>query len=176
MVLKISTEHASVTIVPVVTWDLSAGKFVTRQRIGNEWLDVAVVQPFAIDVWLATHGWEQFVAAQDGKPGRRDVKTTSVSDDLPARPGDGWKPFYAAPCNSSEIGGRELIIRGQEVTAEFVRLMHDCAATFGDTDEVVIPVVSVATRETEFGLAPSMTVINFMPRPDHWRRPTVSFR
>ena len=71
---------------------------------------------------------------------------------------------------------RELTIKGIEVTASFVDLLETLAELFSDLDEVLLPVIEVGSKETDYGLAPVFMVENLLQRPDHWKPPIVSFK
>src|SRR3954468_22332022 len=116
MVLKVSRTHAVAPVTKQVKWDLEQGVFVTEKPIDRQ-LKWVPVTDFAMDVWMAQHGWEIWVEVGDKK--QRQVVMASVSDDLPAQP-EGGKPLYTVPVHGTHLGGmRELAIKGIEVTASF---------------------------------------------------------
>jgi hypothetical protein len=173
MVLKISRAHAVAPVTKQVTWDFDNGTFITEKLIDKKFQPVPVCD-FAVDVWQAQHGWE--VWSDVGGKKQRQVIMAAVSNDLPAQP-DGGKPLYTVPVHGNHLGGmRELTIKGIEVTAAFVDLLEQFAKEFGGIDDVVLPVVEVSSKETDYGLAPVFSIENLMPRPDHWKAPTVSFK
>jgi hypothetical protein len=173
MVLKVNRTHAVAPVTKQVKWDLEQGVFVTEKPIDRQFKWVPVTD-FAMDIWLAQHGWEIWTKAGDKM--QRQVIMASVSDDLPPQP-EGGKPLYTVPVHGNDLGGmRELTIKGIEVTASFVKLLTDFQESFGDVDEMMLPVIEVGCKETDYGLAPVFNVENMIQRPDHWKPAIVSFR
>lgn len=173
MSLKINRAHAVAPTTKQVKWDLGQGVFVTEKPVNKEFKWVPVTD-FAMDVWMAHHGWEIWPEVNNKK--QRQVIMASVSNDLPPQP-EGGKPLYTVPVHATHLGGmRELTIKGIEVTASFVDLLETLAELFSDLDEVLLPVIEVGSKETDYGLAPVFMVENLLQRPDHWKPPIVSFK
>ena len=175
MVLKVSRAHATEPALKQVTWDLYAGTFVMpkAKKVGTDWLDVPV-SDFVMDIWLAQHGWEAWVET-NGKKQPRYVMA-SVSDDIPAQP-DSSKPLHTVPVHGAPLGGRrECVIKGKEVTAAFLDLLEGIAAELRDLNDMLLPVLSVMSKETDYGLAPVFSIENLIPRPKHWQQAIVSFK
>ena len=128
MALKIAKREFIEPTLMAVRWDQQSGEFLTRFKVGNEWQDRPVTEPFAIDVWMAQHGYEGWFDI-DGKRTRKTV-LASISDDLPHDPGEGYKPLYVVPINNRAIGTRELTLKGVEVTNSFVDLAQTFAENF----------------------------------------------
>jgi len=173
MVLKVNRAHAVAPVTKQVTWDFEQGVFVTQKLINKQFQPVSVTD-FAMDIWLAQHGWE--VWSEVGGKKQRQVIVASVSDELPAQP-EGGTPLYTVPVHGNHLGGmRELAIKGIEVTASFVDLLETVAESLADMDEPLLPVIEVGRKETDYGLAPVFCVEKLIQRPDHWKQPIVSFK
>jgi hypothetical protein len=173
MVLKVNRAHAVAPVTKHVSWDLDAGVFVTEKLVNKQFQPVAVTH-FAMDIWQAQHGWE--VWSEVGGKKQRSVVMASVSAELPKQP-EGGKPLYTVPVCGQHLGGtRELVIKGVEVTASFVDLLETLAEPFAKLNELLLPIIEVTSKETDYGLAPVFSIENLMPRPKHWKPPIVSFK
>jgi hypothetical protein len=93
-----------------------ARRFVTEKPIDKTFKWVPVTD-FAMDVWLAQHGWEMWPYWRQAA---KEVVMASVSDDLPPQP-EGGEPLYTVPIHN--LGGMRALTIGIEVTASFVKLL-----------------------------------------------------
>ncbi len=159
--------------VQAVTWNQSAGEFTTSQRVNGNFEQMSVKDSFALDYHLARHGYETW----NGQDERRERKLcmAAVSAPLPAQPDKTWKPLYTVPVWSTELGGqRELVIKGEAVTAAFADLFDAIEATVKGIDEAVVPMVSVSSVMGDFGTAPVFEIEDWIPRPEKWGTPIVT--
>jgi hypothetical protein len=158
-----------------VQWDFNLGAFTTSQRVGNEWQQVPVAQPFALDFWLAQHGYEVWTDSNGKK--ERKTSMASVSGPMPEEPSGKTTRLYTVPVWSGELGGqRELVIKGEAITAAFADLFDEIEAKLDGVDDVPVPIVSVSSKDTvEYGKAPVFNLDDWELRPNNWPKPIVSF-
>jgi hypothetical protein len=171
----ISRTHIDPSTTKALKWDADAACFVTSQRVGNDFKQTPVTQPFALDCWRAQHGYEQWLGDDGART--RHTALAPVSSPLPAKPDGKATAIYSIPVYSAELGGeRELIIRGEAVVAALSDLFDVIEQTIANIADKRVPVVSVETVSTDsFGQAPKFNVDGAMPRPAKWPAPIVTF-
>jgi hypothetical protein len=169
----IQRDFYSTPTVQTVAWNQTAGAFMTSQRINGSFEQMSVKDAMVLDYHLAKHGFELW----DGKDTVRERKLcmAAVSDPLPKQPDKTWKPLYTVPVWSSELGGmRELVIKGEAITAALADLFDDIESKVNaHQEEAIVPIISVTRADTEFGMAPVFHIEQWMPRPDKWPTPIV---
>jgi hypothetical protein len=162
------------TTIQTVTWNYQTGCFSTSQRVNGRFEPTPVCQPFALDYHMARHGYEAWI--DEGGTRQRKLAMASVSDSMPAQHDSTWKPLYAVPVWSVELGGqRELVVKGEAVTSAFADLFDEIESNVADLDELVLPIVAVHTTESEFGIAPVFQITDWELRPVKWPTPIVRF-
>lgn len=170
--LKLNRAHfAEPTVAHTVRWNEGEGAFTHSKNINREWVQVPLTEPFAIDVWLARHGYEVWIDKT-----RTDC-LASVSDPMPAQPSTGKATaIYSVPVYSREIGngGAELIVKGKVATECLADLFDAIADDFTDAHPQ-IPVVTVRVEDSDFGVKPIFELDDVVARPATWRKPIVSF-
>ena len=167
----INTTHVATTSNSrQVRWDEPAGTFAYSawSRADKAFTSRPVEMPFAVDIWTAQHGWEQF-------NGGRSVTMKLISDNLPAKPEGKATAIYSLPVYSAELSGRqELVIKGDAVTQALSDFFDMIKGKLGDP--TMVPVVEIESEITDsFGSAPIFHVSGWTKRPDTWSRTIVDF-
>jgi hypothetical protein len=170
--LKLNRAHcAETTAIHAVKWNESQGAFTHSKNVNSDWIQVPLVEPFAIDVWMARHGFEVWT---DNK---RTEHLAPVSSDMPAKPSEGKPiPIYSVPVYSKEIGGQGgmLIVKGKVATDALCDLFDLIGNDLTD-EHPQIPVVHVQTEDSDFGVKPTFSLTDIVARPVIWARPIVTF-
>jgi hypothetical protein len=168
------------TSAKIVKWDEQAGAFTYSKRVGTEFKQMPVTEPFAIDIWQTQHGWETWVESNGSRS--RQVVLASVNQPVPPKPDGKPMAIYCVPVGSRELGGRrDLIVKGKEPTAAFCDLYDTIAAavakiTAEHGEVVAVPIVEVAVKATDdFGNAPVFDIIEWDNRPQTWGPTIVKF-
>lgn len=155
-----------------VTWDAQQGCFVTSQRVNGTFEPTPVDENFILDWYQAEHGYEWWLE-KDGKRERQRLMC-SVAEPLPEPPDSKAVPLYTVPIRSRELGGaRELVIKGEAVTAAYADLFDQIEQTMAGVDELAVPEIRVDAIEGEYGPAPKFEIADWSNRPMHWGKPKV---
>jgi hypothetical protein len=157
-------------ITRTVNWDETKGTFTIWNKATGT---VPVVTPFAVDVWLAQHGYELWTKAADGRT-NRSVMLASVTAPLPVKPEGNAVPIYQVPVASQELGNAHLVIKGKNATGAFCDLFESLENDLTDSSPQV-PVVSVSVSNSDFGLLPTFEIVDVVARPAEWLKAIVSF-
>lgn len=155
----------------LVTWETDC--FVRSEKSPTGFVKTALIEPFALDVWTAQHGFEVWSEA-DGKRTRKTI-LAPVSEPLPAKP-EGGVAIYLIAIYSTEIGinRHDLLVKGA-VTTEAVCDLFDLLAPEMINKTPKVPVVIYTIVPTDLGCRPVFEIAAIDLRPARWGKPTVSF-
>jgi len=140
------------------------------------WIKEAIYAsaPFAADIWRLQRGYENWV--RNGSKTQLDRQVVAFDQQPPATPTGGYD-IYLLPICTAELGGYVDLVLDDAVSSEALAAFCTEMQTWDEYHSVqplMIPEIEiVGTEETELGIMPVFSILQWAPRPKAWPAPLL---